>query len=207
MPIRARPPLLLACALLAACGASAATPARPRPEPGGVNPPAAAKPTFAYYEVTGSSARDLALSMRRLAPPAGFGRTLWNVTWAMRWEPAGGLGATCRITAATVTLRTEVRLPHWDPPADASPGLVAQWHRFIESLRVHENGHLEIAVQAQREVERALRRLEAPSCTMMQGVGNQTAERILSELRGRERAYDERTRHGATQGAVWPPPP
>ncbi|HKP74032.1 MAG TPA: DUF922 domain-containing protein [Longimicrobiaceae bacterium] len=204
----AGPPTLLACALLAACAASRATPAPPRHEPGSLNPPASANPTYTYYAVTGTTAPELAVAMRRQAPPeGGYGRARWGVSWTMRWEPAIGMGRACHITAANVTLRTEVRMPHWDPPPGASPELVAQWRSFIDALRVHENGHLEIAVQAQREVERTLRRTEAPSCTQMQSVGNQAAERVLAELRGRERAYDERTRHGATQGAVWPPRP
>jgi predicted secreted Zn-dependent protease len=194
------------CALLAGCGASTASPASPRPEPGSLNPPAAANPTYAYYEVTGRTALEMWTSMRRQAPMEGFGRALWNVSWTMRWEPMPGLSRGCHIVAASVTLRTEVRLPHWDPPPETSPELIAQWQSFIDHLRMHENGHLEIAVQAQRQVESALRRAEAPSCTMMQGVGNETAERILTELRGRERAYDQRTHHGATQGAAWPPP-
>jgi predicted secreted Zn-dependent protease len=120
----------------------------------------------------------------------------------MRWEPLGGA---CRVTIATATLRTEVRMPRWEPGPAASPELVAQWHSFIERLTVHENGHLELAVAAQREIERVLRRVQAPSCAMVQGEGNQAAERVLAEYNARQRAYDERTHHGGTQGVVWPP--
>jgi predicted secreted Zn-dependent protease len=122
----------------------------------------------------------------------------------MRWEPSGGV---CRVTQSHVTLRTEVRLPRWEPGPDAPPELVSQWRTFVENLRSHEHGHLELAVAALREVERELRRVQTPSCMSVQGAGNQAAQRVLAAFRARDRAYDERTRGGATQGVVWPPRP
>jgi predicted secreted Zn-dependent protease len=204
--MNARNPLLAACAsaVLAGCGASTAAGPRARPEPAHPNAPAAANATFAYYDVTGATVAELFTSMRQQAPSLGFGQTLWNVTWAMRWEPTSGV---CRVTQARVTLRTEVRLPRWEPGPGASPELVAQWRTFVENLRSHENGHLELAVAASREVERELRRIQTPSCMSVQGAGNQAAQRVISAFRARDRAYDIRTRGGATQGAVWPQRP
>jgi len=208
--MNARIPLLAACAsaVLAGCASSAGTAPRDRPEPPHLNAPASANTTYAYYEVTGNTMGELFTSMRRQAPPEGYGVTRWFISWTTRWEPVGGV---CRITQARVNLRTEVRLPRWEPGPDASPELVTQWRTFMEHLRSHENGHLEIAVAAAREVERALRRVQTPSCISVQGAGNQAAERVVSEYRARQRAYDARTRHGATQGAVWraslPPAP
>jgi len=199
----ARLSLLAACASagLAACAGSAAP--GPRPEPGGANPPAAANATYAYYDVTGTTVAELRTAMRQLGPPEGFGRTRWDLSWTARWQPvAGG----CRVTSAVVTLRSEVRLPRWEPGPDADAALVAQWRTFMENLRVHEHGHLEIAVAAVHEAERTLWRLEAPSCRIMQGAANQAAERVLATFRARDRAYDTRTRHGFTQGAAWPLP-
>ncbi|HVG43259.1 MAG TPA: DUF922 domain-containing protein [Longimicrobium sp.] len=206
--MNARIPLFAACAsaVLAGCAPSAGTAARDRPEPPHPNAPAAANATYAYYEVTGNTVGELFTSMRRQSPSEGFGVTRWDISWTMRWEPVGGV---CRIVQARVNLRTEVRLPRWEPGPDTSPELVAQWRTFSENLRSHENGHLEIAVAAAREVERELRRVQTPSCMNVQGAGNQAAQRVVSEYRARQRAYDARSRHGATQGAVWriaPPP-
>jgi predicted secreted Zn-dependent protease len=199
--MNARISLLAVAAVLAGCAPSTSA-VRERPEPPHPNAPAAANATFAYYEVSGATAAELWTSMRRQAPIEGFGRTRWEVTWSMRWLPTAGV---CRATLVQVTLHAEVRLPHWEPGSDAPPELVAQWRTFVENLRSHENGHLEVAVAAAREVERELRRVETPLCASMQGIANQTAERILADFRARDRAYDQRTRHGFTQGAVWPP--
>jgi predicted secreted Zn-dependent protease len=192
---------LAVAAVLAGCAPSTSE-VRERPEPPHPNAPAAANATFAYYEVSGTTAAELYTSMRQAAPLEGFGQTRWDVSWSMRWLPTAGV---CRATLVQVTLRTEVRLPHWEPGPGASPELVAQWRAFVENLRSHENGHLEIAVAAAREVERELRQVQTPLCASMQGVGNQAGERVLAGLRARDRAYDQRTHHGFTQGAVWPP--
>ena len=206
--MNARIPLLAACAsaVLAGCTASSGGGTGDRPEPPPPNAPATANTTYAYYEVTGNTMGELLASMHRQRPPEGYGVTRSFFSWTTRWEPVAGV---CRITEARVSLRTEVTLPRWEPGPDASPGLVSQWRTFVENVRLHENGHLEIAVAAKYAVERELRRVQAPSCMTVQGAGNQAAERVLSEYRARQRAYDARSRHGATQGAVWrtPPPP
>ena len=147
---------------------------------------------------------ELLASMHRQRPPEGYGVTRSFFSWTTRWEPVAGV---CRVTQSRVTLRTEVRLPRWEPGPDAPPELVSQWRTFVENLRSHEHGHLELAVAALREVERELRRVQTPSCMSVQGAGNQAAQRVVSEYRARQRAYDERTRGGATQGVVWPPRP
>jgi hypothetical protein len=40
---------------------------------------------------------------------------------------------------------------------------------------------------------------------MMDGRTRMAASQVLAEHRERDRAYDERTRHGTTEGAIWPP--
>ena len=189
--MNARIPLLAACASAVLAGCAASTPAAPRdrPEPPRPNAPAAANATYAYYDVTGATAGELFTSMRRQAPIPGFGRTQWDISWTMRWEPSGGV---CRVTQSHVTLRTEVRLPRWEPGPDAPPELVSQWRTFVENLRSHEHGHLELAVAALREVERELRRVQTPSCMSVQGAGNQAAQRVLAAFRARDRAYTKR---------------
>jgi predicted secreted Zn-dependent protease len=143
--------------------------------------------------------------MREAAPWAGqeraFGRTTWNVTWRAQWSGA----PQCRVTLAEVQLRTRVTLPRWTPPAGAPPALVAQWGTFLRALAVHEAGHAAHGAEAAREVRRELERVVMPSCGMMQLRTRDVAEAILERYRARTRDYDVQTRHGATQGATWPP--
>jgi predicted secreted Zn-dependent protease len=111
----------------------------------------------------------------------------------------------CRVRSADVQLTTHITLPQWAPPTDAPPELVALWDAFIRALSLHEARHADNAAAAARAVRRELEATSAPSCGMMEGRTSMAASRGLAEHRDRDRAYDERTRHGTTEGAVWPP--
>lgn len=118
----------------------------------------------------------------------------------MRWG-----GSPCRMRSADVRATIVVSMPRWKVPPDAPPELVEAWNRMLRALSVHEAGHVEHAVVAEREIRRELMALTAPSCSVMELRSRQVAQRLLEEHRMRDRRYDERTRHGRTQGAVWPP--
>jgi predicted secreted Zn-dependent protease len=186
----------LACALLAGCGpaaeAGSAGTVVLRPEA-----------RYEFYDVEGVTARELAASIRRAAPPSqrgAIGYTTWNVTWQAEWD-----GNPCRVRRADVRATIVVSMPRWNAPPNAPRRLVEEWNRFLVALSVHEAGHVAHGVQAEREVRRTLMAVSAPNCLMMASRTRQAAQWVVDEYRERNRDYDERTRRGFTQGAVWPP--
>lgn len=189
--------------LLAALGAC--TPAeRPAgPEPALVR---RASAEYVFYDVGGDTPGRVWASMREgsantLGTTRTFGRTEWEVTWRARWEGPG----MCRVRSAEVQLTTRITLPRWVPPSDAPAELAALWNAFIRALSLHEARHADNAAAAARALRRELEAASAPSCGMMDGRTRTAASQVLEEYRERDRAYDERTRHGTTEGAVWPP--
>jgi predicted secreted Zn-dependent protease len=54
-------------------------------------------------------------------------------------------------------------------------------------------------------VHRSLRRVTSPDCGSMPARADELARRILRTYQDRNRAYDEETRHGSTEGLRWPP--
>ncbi len=186
---------LAACVLLAGC-----TP--------GARAGSASEPVFLpwaryeFYDVEGTTAPELLASIRRERPRSYryFAQTAWNVTWRAEWN-----GDPCRVRWADIRATIVVTMPRWKAPPDAPPGLVEDWNRMVRALSIHEAGHVENAREAEREVRRALMGVTAPSCNMMTLRTRQAAQWVLDGARLRDRRYDERTRHGWTQGAVWPP--
>lgn len=163
---------------------------------------------YKFYDVAGDSPGALWLSMRESGPPpaegiSALGRTDWNVTWRARWDGAD----ICRVRNTDVRLQTTITLPRWNPAGTAPAALVAQWDAFLRALSIHEAGHAELGSEAARSVRRELERVTAPTCASMNSRAQEAVDRVLQEFRARNRLYDERTRHGATQGAVWPPRP
>jgi predicted secreted Zn-dependent protease len=109
--------------------------------------------------------------------------------------------AGCAITRATVAARIVFTMPRWKPKGKPDPFLVFEWNRFIEALWIHERGHALRALAAKRDVERTLRNLVSPTCEELRASAETATDQIISKLRARDRVYDRKTDHGATQGA------
>jgi len=197
MSMRSTSPALAACALAAACAS------------GGlrlVHAPPEANLTYRFYDVSGSSTGELVAALQSAAPQATqtgtyFARTTWTVTWDGNWEVEG---AACRVIRSTTTLESQMALPRWRVTG-ASADLTSDWNNFVRNLALHERGHVVNAVAASREVDSRLRTLERPSCDGMEAAARATIDSVVAVFRAQDEAYDERTRHGAAQGAVWPP--
>ena len=192
------------------CGSSqgAAPPpaAHPPPAPVVVRPSLSAREL--YYDIDGQSAGELREQIHRLGPRDGAeardALTVWNLEWAYHEAPAPS-GGGCGLRDIRVTLDVETTLPRWTPPQTASANLVQMWRTYLEHVKQHEAGHRRIAEQNARELLSALTALHGATCPQVWDEASRTAERIVSEGRARNRAYDVETKHGQTQGVVLGP--
>lgn len=103
----------------------------------------------------------------------------------------------CSIKNATVTLTAQILLPRWTPPADAEPGLVAEWERFIGALETHEAGHKDIGAKTGRDIAEQLRGLSG-LCSQINTRASDIAREILEKGNGQQKVYDAVIRHGLT---------
>jgi predicted secreted Zn-dependent protease len=212
--------LALALLLLAGCGheertgdatprspAIAATTTDEQELPARANPRVVVRTRLRPYDVAGTSADELRAAMERLGPKdrvsgtpyAGF--TRWRIEWSYNYARA----AACAVTGVRVVARIQITLPRWRRTRRADPSLAAEWKRFVAALRRHEDGHAAIARSAARRIARRLRLLGTfRSCARLERAADAAGARILEEARAAETAYDERTRHGDTQGARFP---
>lgn len=157
------------------------------------------------YCVVGSTADQLRAVLALLGPVRRGQRycayTDWEVTWRYARAPSP-LGH--RILDARVEVSATVTFPRWQPPRSAPLGLLTEWHEYAASVDQHEQGHVELAIDAGHRVLQALLDLPwAPTAEDLQAAAQSTAERVLGEARRREHGYDVETRHGATQGVVF----
>jgi predicted secreted Zn-dependent protease len=153
-----------------------------------------------YYDITGSTARELRASMDKLRPKDPYDKdrpvdayTDWYVSWT--WP---GYGTDdCDLSATVVDYRIQVILPHWEPPANAFPELVNQWKAYINNLVLHEKGHVDNILNHYLDVKAAI---QNATCSTAEA----EAQSVLDQLRQFDSNYDRETRHGETQGAVFP---
>jgi predicted secreted Zn-dependent protease len=139
-----------------------------------------------FYTVTGSTANEIRHSLNQNRPGSYDGWAQWYFTWSGCQD--GGMEVTYTIT---------VDFPQWNPPANPSGTLVQSWNRYINALAFHEQGHVDLVMEA---VPNFIDTLQTVPCDEI----NATANAMLAEINQANVQYDEETDHGATQGAIFP---
>lgn len=156
------------------------------------------------YDMEGSDRRTVRQSLELLGPHHGGRRFHALTTWHVEWSyPASRrTGGACHVSGTPlVSLRVEHLFPRWTGRSAAPQELTTEWSRYITALRTHEDGHADIGRAVATGTLAMLRALSAPDCAGLRPAAEAAFAAILAEGRGRERAYDEATDHGATQGA------
>jgi predicted secreted Zn-dependent protease len=139
-----------------------------------------------FYIVTGSTASQIRNSLNQNRPGGYDGWTQWYFTWTG-----------CRPEGVGVDYTITVDFPQWEPPANPSSTLVQSWNRYINALALHEQGHVDLVMEA---IPNFIDTLQNVPCNEI----NVTANAMLAEINQANELYDEETDHGATQGAIFP---
>lgn len=159
-----------------------------------------------HYDLAGTTLQDLTASLDAYGPQQGgrrfFGLTEWEVNAEYRWS-AHETGCAMEDIVVRVAVRTT--MPRWRPDRSVHPRTQHAWDRFVRNLDTHEEGHRARATEAGEAIRWRLVSLREPTCHTMKRAAERTVAEILNEYEARNRAYDHRTGHGRTQGAVWPP--
>jgi predicted secreted Zn-dependent protease len=154
------------------------------------------------YRVAGTDRASIGQGI--LALPINGQRFAGSYKWNMAWRyQTRARDAICYMSQATVAIDATITLPEWSAPAGADPALVDDWKRYATALTSHEAGHRELVLTGAKRVQRALLDVSPQPCGSMQASARQAAQSQMEEIRKEDARYDQTTRHGATQGAVW----
>lgn len=195
--------LLASCAALLASGCVTVRALGPPP----ALPPPPGDVEVEWYDIAGVEEAALRQEMNEKGPVDPKGRrsdayTAWRVTWNY---PFAQDGSTCSTGPVLVTLKTTYTLPRWVSRDAAPVELQQRWQGYVAALLTHEAGHRQHGQGARREVEQTLSHLgPEATCEEMDARANAEGERVLDKYRALDAAYDEETKHGETQGAVFP---
>lgn len=160
-----------------------------------------------FYELEGRRANELRRFMSAHGPSDETGIYDAYTAYFLRYGYHTHNGEEgCAITSPTVELYLAHTLPSWTPPAEGSePGLTARWSKYTGRLNYHEAGHANISIRAANDLHEALAALPpANDCGALQAAAHDLFDDALARLKQTHLAYDARTRHGATQGCVFP---
>jgi predicted secreted Zn-dependent protease len=154
------------------------------------------------YTIAGSCLDQLQRAVMLLGPRRHGAVHPAYTDWEVRWSYApdrGPFGA--RVVDPQVVAEVTCTLPAWRPPSSTPADLISRWANYVDALERHEQGHIDLARAAATTIHEALRTLP-PGATeaALLAAAEDAVDAVLVEIRARERAYDEATGHGATQG-------
>ncbi|MHB8845817.1 MAG: DUF922 domain-containing protein [Nitrospirota bacterium] len=180
-----------------------------KPEPARnsrVLPPAITE-KYEYYEVCGCNEEELHCDLRQKCVTWTDGKKYDSLTsWDIKWDHEYGRNSrTCAVNAFTPIVNITFRYPKWKHPDEAPRPLVEKWNRYLENLVAHENGHRDMVVEAMTGLSHAVARLSpAPSCDDLDRNIRALFRTSIAKMNEDQRKYDETTKHGTAQGAVFP---
>lgn len=140
------------------------------------------------YNVGGKTLEDVlnAINARNQAEAA-------QVSWTLpkpKLKEAGG-----KVTEASVTIPITMEMPNWTGASGAGKNVKAEWDRVMAALRKHEDGHVALVHE----------HFDGLADKML-GLSRKDAEALFDktgkDLQKASDAYDAKTKHGETQGAV-----
>lgn len=162
---------------------------------------------YEYYEVRGDSEKELRCQLTENGCTWNDGKKYDAVTrWYIKWDHQ------CRRTEAGYVadsfrpvVEIVFRYPKWLRGVNAPPRLVNAWNIYMTRLVTHEGEHRDMAVTAADQLSRAVADIPpAPSCALLMQEVHRLCSRRIALLNEEQAAFDERTNHGAYQGAVFP---
>jgi predicted secreted Zn-dependent protease len=161
------------------------------------------------YNVTGQTLGELSRSLDAQAmadpnDPSGryYAQTQWYLASRWSYQPTA---RGCEVTSGSVTLTMTMTLPILAPAVGTAPDVLKHWTVFIDNTIEHETGHVKLNLQDARNFQRDLGNLPpAPDCATISWQLTDLFDRATNVIRRDNIDYDTKTRHGATQGAVFP---
>ncbi len=175
---------------------------------------AAAEPNYAvnvyestqYYDIEGSTAKELLDEINRKGPKRQFGpgsalgQTEWGISWYVQTET---LTDACAMMSADISVELTYMMPRWNGSPRANGKLRKTWEAFLDSLWVHERGHGEIARRGATAIgEQMIVAPSAASCGELQESLNAIGKQIITDvIKPAQKQYDKLTKDGQTQRA------
>jgi predicted secreted Zn-dependent protease len=154
--------------------------------------------TVRYYDVTGTDVRSIRAYMNAhgAKDPNDGGVfdaiTRWHISW--RWPVMNGV---CQTSQVRMRFSADVLLPRLTKIDTLTPEVRNAWNRYMSALITHEAGHVRHAYEHMDEVAAAIRPAGCADA-------NRAGQAAVKRLNQYDIEYDRETRHGETQGAIFP---
>lgn len=150
------------------------------------------------YPVSGQDYASLVRSLSANGPKGFHGLSSWDISYQYTTVPAGNM---CRFDTIRLTVKGEILMPKWTDEAAAPPSLRQRWQDYYAALQQHEEGHVQHGNELAALIQEKFLGYGDMACGQAKAIAQSEFDRLYNNLKNRDKEYDQRTQHGATQGA------
>lgn len=164
-----------------------------------------AQETFVYYNIKPGSADTIVIELRRNSTirknnAIFYGNTEVEFSPLFRWKKIGKL---CHVDDFVVKVNTRYTLPRLVKDYPVDQATKTKFDKFYESLLIHEKGHNKIGAKTADDIHYLLDNAEpVQGCKVLEKRLKRDINNIIDTYKKHHKDYDERTKHGGTQGAT-----
>ena len=117
------------------------------------------------------------------------------------WYWSSWDGTICSVGKFVVHETTDFFFAKWGDVdiSPQEPALANEWANYIESVRIHEDGHRQHGILVSNKIMQMLSTVTAPTCEQLNSSVNTQFDALLATLPGLGAAYDASNNHGITQ--------
>ena len=156
---------------------------------------------YDYYAVHQKAGRSLLAALNEVTPISEdekkfHGKAKWNVKWNIKWSFSP---ERCELTQVKVDVFSTILLPK----IIADDVSVNDYFvTFLNSLRIHEIGHVRNGINAAYEIESVVQKIPPKqNCDALTAATQRVVSTVIKKYELLDIRYDKETGHGKTQGA------
>ena len=168
---------------------------RPSSGGAGINPSTSMQTV--YYDVSGVTINEVRRDIARKGPEGFWGTAATKIAYNVTTKPTP---SGCVVDTIKTSADATVRLPRWRNRHEATVETQQQVDVAFRSLDLHERGHVQISLNAARQIERTVREVPpGPTCQAVADEASRRAEAVLASSSREQQLYDSETDHGVNQ--------
>jgi predicted secreted Zn-dependent protease len=123
------------------------------------------------------------------------GLTTWGLRWGFAYNDTAG---SCSLRSATIDIEAIITLPDVEDPEALPAEELVTWQGYVQQLRTHEDGHVNIYRAGAQELSNEVLQLGTmPDCDQLRQTLNALGEAKIARIRQADVNYDLETGHGA----------
>lgn len=131
-----------------------------------------------------------------------YARTDWYLSGHWNWNPTR---QGCEVDRGSVSIAMTMTLPLLSSTVGVPVDVISRWNTFVSNMVIHETGHVQLDLEGARDYQRNLGNFPpAPDCDVLQSKLRTLFDDQFANIDRANTGYDSTTRHGRTQGAVFP---